>query len=438
MPSTKNSLLLLVLLLQATRLLAQPPAAKDSLRSPFPDTVRLNKLVYGIYLEPRKIVCGFINPDNDSLLFPPQYDYIEYRVGKEATKGLFLVQKDQKWGLLDFERKTLMPTIYDQLNYNVRDERYYVRKDSLYGILRRDGSPFIPIEYTDILSDGHYFKVQKGGKWGLLNMEAKEILPTCFQSIKDDIFLDNTLLQVAERWTVLRWVRANPCTPSVSYQQIEAFNEFFLVKDNNRWGLVDSVNKEKLPTQYLYLAPFFGKYLRTLLVVNAEKKMGLTRIDSTGALIEMLPLVYDEIWVDEQTLKIKVRQGKFRDYIYEGKPYLDLKYNDVTYYDRIDGFAIKSGKVWGLANSQGKVVVQPQYDKIYLIDGKNFVVQKKGKYGVINGAGSVKIPIEYEGFQYKPEKNVMSMFLKKADMESGVEEKELIKAKKQIDYKLKS
>ncbi len=406
----KNLLFLLAFIAFAPLLSAQQT---DTLRSPFPDTVRLNKLVYGIYLEPRKIVCGFINPENDSLMFPPQYDYIEYRVGKEATKGLFLVQKDQKWGLLSAERKVMMPPIYDQLNYNVREQRYYVRKDSFYGILNLDGTPFIPVECNDILSDGHYYKIQKAGKWGLLNADAKEILPACFQSIKDDIFLDNTLLQINERWTVLRWVRANPCTPSITYQQIESFNEYFLVKEKNLWGLVDTANKEKIPTKYLYIAPFFGKYLRTLLLVNTDKKMGLMRIDTTGKLVEELPIIYDEIWVDEQTLKIKVRKGKSRDYIYEGKPYLELQFNDVTYYDRIDGFAVKAGKVWGLANSKGKVVVQPQYDKIYLIDGKNFVVEKGGKWGVINGAGSVKIPIEYDEFQYEPEKNAISMYLKK-------------------------
>lgn len=395
------------------------------LNAQFPDTVRISKMVYCIYLEPRKTVWGFIDYEKDSLLFPAEYEYLEYRAIPEQKTAVFMARKNKKYGMLSDKRQVLVPFEYDELNYNLKTNYLYVKKDSLFGILQRDGQPFIPIAYNDIMTDGTYYKVKKNNKFGLLNLEGKEILSTCFDAIEDDRFLDNTLLQQGDRWTVLRWVRDNPCGFKTNYQQVELFNDFFLVKNNNKWGVADSLQTMVIPADYLYIMPFFQKFLNVLLVVTPDKKMGLMRLDKkTGKFVEELPCVYDEIWVEEATAKVKVRKGEARDYIYEQKPYLELQYNDVFYYDRIEAFAIKQGEAWGLANAKGRVVLKPTYDKLFVIDGKNFVVLLKGKWGMVGSTGQVKIPFEYSDFSYDHEKRAVSMYLKKE--------------KRWIPYKIKS
>jgi hypothetical protein len=384
------------------------------LSAQFPDTIRISPKVYCIYLEPRKTVWGFIDAEKDSMMFPAEYEYLEYRAIPAQKTAVYMARKGGKYGMLSESRVTVVPFEYDELNYNLKTNYLYVKKDSLFGILERDGKPFIPIAYDDIMSDGTYYKVRKGKKVGLLNLAGKEIVPVCFDAIEDDIFLDNTLLQQGDNWTVLRWVRDNPCEMKVKYQQVELFNDFYLVKQNNKWGISDSLQNIVVPMDYLYIMPFFQKFLKTVLVVTPDKKMGLMRIDKkTGKFVEELPTIYDEIWVEEATAKIKVRQGKMRDYIYEGKPYLDMKYEDVFYYDRIEAFSIKEDKLWGLANAQGKVVLKPAYDKLFVIDGKNFVALKKNKWGMVGATGQVKIPFEYDDFAYDHAKRAVSMFLKK-------------------------
>ena len=387
------------------------------IKSPFPDTVLYKEhKTYTVYLDMHKTICGFIDIENDSLIYhPAQYDYLIYRAIPELNTTVYMAHKDGKAGVLNMDRSVLVPFEYTDINYNIKQNLIYVKKDSLYGILRTDGTAFMPVEYDDILFDGSYYKTIKGKKVGLNAADGQEILPACFDNIEDQKYMDDALLQQGNKWSVLRWVKDAPCDMKVYYQQVEYFNQYFLVKENNKWGVVDKDKKGVLPLEYHYIMPFFQRFLQTLLVVSPDKKLGLIRIDSTGKVIEQLPMIYDQIWVEDNTQKVKVKQGKFVDYIYDDKPYLGLKYNDVVYNQYIDAFTIKTGKLWGLANGQGKITMQPQFDKLYIIDGKNFVVQKKGKWGMVGATGNVKIPITYDEFEYDHAKSSINMYDKKDD-----------------------
>jgi len=374
------------------------------------DTSVISNVIYKVFWDSSKIRYGFFDPKTSKPVGAAEFDSLVYRAIPEQKLALFLARKNKKWAMYDENHKELLAPQYDELNYNLRNGQIYAKQGNLYGILDKAGKPILEIAYQEILSDGSYFKVKKNDKFGLLDMSGKELVPSCFQSITDQRFLENSLLQINNKWSVLRWSAANPCQPTRQFEQIEYFNDYFIVKENGLWGVLDSTQKTVIEIKYLYVMPFFQKYLSTLLVVLPSKKMGLMRVEANGKVSTELPLVYDEIWVEDVTAKIKMRQGDKKDYAYEGKPYLKMKYNDVIYNDLINAFLIKKGKKWGVANSEGGVVFAPAYDKIFIIDGKNFLVQKKGKWGLVGGRGQNKIPLVYDQFGYNPE--LKMLFLK--------------------------
>lgn len=385
------------------------------LQAQFPDTMRMDANTYCIYLDMYTTKCGFIDKEKDSMLFPAQYDYLIYRSIPELKTTVYMAHKDGKAGVLKEDHSVLVPFNYTDINYNIKQNLIYVKQDSLYGILKTDGTAFMPVEFDEIMFDGTYYKVTKGKKVGLYDSEGKELIPPCFDNIEDQQYIESSLLQQGKKWSVLQWVKDKPCDMAINYQQVEYFNEYFLVKQNEKWGLVNKERKELLPMEYHYIMPFFQNYLNSLIIVSPDKKLGLVRIDSTGKVIHMLPMEYKDIWVEETTVKLKVRKGDFVDYIYENKPYLGLKYNDVIYNQHIDAFAIKTGKLWGLTDGKGKVLIQPNYDKLYIIDGKNFIVQKKGKWGMVGATGNVKIPLAFDEFEYDFAKSTVNMYNKKDD-----------------------
>jgi hypothetical protein len=369
------------------------------------DTIVLSKRVYQITEKNKSKGWGFWDMKNNIPASALLFDSLIYR----PKTNNYLVSESKKWGLYSSEQQPLLRPAYDGLNYDAFDN-LYARNGNLYGKINpQNGKIILPIVYQQITSDGYYHQLKKDNLLGMSDLEGNVLIPVLYDKIVDAKYIDNSLLQKGSQWTVQRWARANPNAPNIWYEELDYFNDYFLVKSKGRWGVVDSTQKEIIPQTYLYIQPFFQKYLQTLLVVTPEKKMGLIRIDKNGTPITELPIEYDEVWVEDKTMKLKARKGEYKDYIFEGKPYLNLKYNDVAYYDAIQAFMIKTGKKWGIANSAGQEVAAPKYDKIMVIDGKTFLAQIDGKWGLIGGQGQNKIPHEYDDFNYDDAEKILSL-----------------------------
>ena len=62
----------------------------------------------------------------------------------------------------------------------------------------------------------------------------------------------------------------------------------------------------KLPFEYDYLDPFFYSFTDGV-IATKNKKVDLLRIDSLGIIHTRIPIAYDDIWVEQETFKIKVK-----------------------------------------------------------------------------------------------------------------------------------
>ena len=150
------------------------------------------------------------------------------------------------------------------------------------------------------------------------------------------------------------------------------------------------------------MKPFVFSYLRTL-KVKQNGKYGLIQIDSAAAPKKVADIVYDDIGIDDDSYKIRVAQGNMKDYLYNGKPYFDLVYNDVLYFAKYRQFTIKSGKKWGVAQEDKRIIIKTNYEKIMFVDARTYMVKKSGKWGIIDNQDKVMIPIQYTEFDFRPE-----------------------------------
>lgn len=84
---------------------------------------------------------------------------------------------------------------------------------------------------------------------------------------------------------------------------------------------------------------------------------------------------------------------------------VDKKGNSVlnAQYDSIERFEnyilIKSSGLFGLADKRGNLIRSPQYESVYTSDGKDFIVSKEGRFGVVSLAGQDKVPVAFESIQ---------------------------------------
>lgn len=355
----------------------------------------------------KRFQWGFYEEKTKEKLTKPKYDTITYRYLNAEKRGFYRIKENGKWGLLGPNREVWVPVQYDQLNYVSKRYQPYIsiQLGNKYGVLNPKGETILAAEYDDILFDGYRYKVKKGEKWGLYDSKGKELMPTCFDAIEDHAFVNQMRVRIGNKWAVYNWVKDNPCALGISYDDIDYFSKYFVVREGSKFGLLDIDAKEILPIEYDYMAPFFLKYLNTV-IVGQNKKVGLFRIDSVGKKHVEVPIEYDDIWIDENNFKLKVRSGDRIDYYFVDQTLFDLAYNDVQYYEDINRVMVKKKGKWGMMTPEGEEMIPVAYDKIHVMNANQFMVQKKGKWGLLNGRGREMIPVLYDEFDYRPDKDI--------------------------------
>ncbi|MCH2023640.1 MAG: WG repeat-containing protein [Saprospiraceae bacterium] len=357
---------------------------------------------------------GFYNMDNNETLSTPKYDTIIYRYLYKQKKGFYQIKENGKWGLLNSNRSDWVPVKYDQLNYiSKRNEHYIsVKSEDKYGVLNADGHVILDTEYDEIGFDGYRYKVSKGNKWGLMDINGKELIPICFDKIIHHEYISHTNLKLGDKWSVHNWIKDKPCTFNKNYNSIDYFSDYFIARDNDKFGLLDINAKELLPFDYDFMSPFFLRYLNAILV-GKDKKVGILRIDSSGNVLTSVPIQYSDVWVEEHTLKIKVRLKDKIDYFFNDQTLFDLRYNDVKYYPNINRVMVKEGNKWGMLTIDGEQIIPIVYNKIHVMNLTQLMVQKGNKWGLMDIKGNVMIPLLYDEFDYRPKKNFF--FVKKGN-----------------------
>lgn len=134
---------------------------------------------------------NIINPiyDNKYILLKENneifiYNFTEEKVASEKYTNLvnrknnyILVEKDNKYGLIDIDGKKLIDTIYDEIDVNVYNNLTKVKSNNLYGIYDvKENKEIIKPKYENInISDVKYYSVKLDDKWYVIDSNDKLI-----------------------------------------------------------------------------------------------------------------------------------------------------------------------------------------------------------------------------------------------------------------------
>lgn len=192
---------------------------------------------------------------NGNDIIEPKYSYIEYL----PNSGDFLVQSNNKVGIISSKRETKVQLLYDSLELIDKDSGLYLaRKDNKYGIIDSKGSIKIYIEYDQIgidvskfeendiknkyLLDNGMIPVKKGNLWGAYDKNGNLVLDLIYDSFgyiastnKDAInllIIPNYNVLVASRnkkYTLINSVGKELCMPVLDdvYMTISSGNKHY-------------------------------------------------------------------------------------------------------------------------------------------------------------------------------------------------------------------
>lgn len=209
---------------------------------------------------------------------------------KAILYDMFVVNKktdkEERVGVINNSGNEIIATRYDKLEFNENTQEFFASSNKKVGILTRDGTVKIKIDYDEIKSidkDLGFYLVKKDNKYGIVNEQANYVIHMEFDEIGVDItkFTSNNI-----------------------QNQYILFNNAIPVKQGQKWGLYSKSGQIILPIEYDSIgcseSPSQKKATNSILVipeyeaiiVGKDKTYGI--VDSTGK--QLVPCVVTTIY----------------------------------------------------------------------------------------------------------------------------------------------
>jgi hypothetical protein len=249
---------------------------------------------------------GVIDRNGKSVI-PTQYN------GIELLDSISIVEKNKKVGILSNNGQLITPLVYDAI-YQERGmtNRFYAKKDPLYGIIDKDNNEIIPAEYAFVklfLKD--YFVVKKSDTvFGIKNANGAIVIPEDYNFITesdDKVFCTKNnqclilnVLDTNNNILLPKEIQFKKNKPGyfAIYQ-----SKFQIFIQNNQYGLMDDSGQTVIPAIYedISAVSFNGLYK-----VKQGGKLGI--MNHNGKLLK--PIQYDTVIWRKEYLSLQIKGKK--------------------------------------------------------------------------------------------------------------------------------
>ena len=281
-----------------------------------------------------------------NIIIEPTYE--EMIVIPDHTKPVFICMEN-----VNYEDNT-----YDSKAINEKGQEIYTNYDKVEVLYNHDTN-------NQLWYESNVLKVQKDGKYGLINIEGKELLACT----KDQINV------------------------------IEGTDSVFVTTLNGKQGVVDSLGKEIIENKYSEITSLTNQYENGFIVKNEENKYGVIRYDKTVALEEQ----YDAVANVYGNKMYVVREGDIWKVVNEeGESFIENRFNEIKSIDSENILIKKDGK-YGVINTQAEEMIPVNYDDLTYAFSNYYIAKKDGKYGIISIDNEEKLPFEYTYISYQKE-----------------------------------
>ena len=362
-----------------------------------------------------------LNEKNQEIL--KGYDKIEAIDNYDSKQNIWFednllrVQKNNKYGLIDFSGKTILQCEYDAI-YALKGvtENIIVQKDGKVGLVNAKGQTIIKTEYSSIqtLEEGYkceYLVSNSEGKYGVVSTSGTEILETKYEEIKyvgsNEIYevkLEGELKLVNNKGETLQ--------TSDGEEYIHVKGENVIISKGEKLGIEKTTGQEVISYEYedlkyafsiYYIAKKDGKY--GIINVNNEivKEFEYTNMycveegnfivaDKTDTetiildtnLAQKLSGIVSEINVSKGYIKLYTgSEYKYYNFKFEEKQNTEILSHNTLFLSKKDG-------KYGYTDKAGNIVVDYIYEDATEQNSCGYVaVKQNGVWGSLKKNGSI-------------------------------------------------
>lgn len=386
--------------------------------------------------EARVAQYGFIDNTGKEVI-RPQFDYAD-----DFSHGVAVVQKNNKWGVIDTVGNYIVPLEYDKIVRVNNNVFMKVRKGDLWGYYIDTNSFLIAPEYSlvnDFSSDGlASVKMSELGCWRFIDSYGNYINDILYDSIVPS---DDGLYPVKKEglWGFFDGKRKRNIG-QIEFSEVYKFsNGFAKVRKDTLWGVVDTTGSLIIAPAFFsvvnYLNGFTyaqkeskGKYYvinrKGDVIVESDKIPTITKsqniiyalsnenyilADSMGKTLTSEKYSYINSLLRGELFKVKTPEGYYGLIDDRGFKITEPIYQELNDFDN-NGLAMvkrKGSKKYTMIDKGGNVVWKEEYDEIYSIGSGYYKIRKGSLWGIIDAAGQeINIPrcynssdiLQYNGY----------------------------------------
>ena len=301
-------------------------------------------------------------------------------------KTVLQYQKDGKYGIINFEGKSIIKPIYEEIrNMPYREGELIVKKQGKYGVVSINGGKLLDCKYDYITGDNYYSEEKKyeldgyivglnneDGKmqYGYINNKREQILDVEFDKIyrMNDVQDDENIYLLAEK-----------------DGKIQLYKNNKLLLDNNYQSINYSEDSK-------------------LLILQKDGRYGVTDLNGK----QILSVDYEQIRIPGDYI-IAIKDGKQVIFDLVGTQKENLAYTNILKTENENyNITVDKNDKYGVINKDGNILIGNKYNYIqYLYDNYFIVGGETGKSGIINDKGEEILPIKYEVIQKLDKNNIV-------------------------------
>ncbi|MBQ3145237.1 MAG: WG repeat-containing protein [Clostridia bacterium] len=302
--------------------------------------------IYSYYTAYQNGKFGVINNDGE-IVIEPSYD--EIIAIPNNSKPIFICTYD-----VDDENGT-----YKTKAINNKNEEILTEYEKIEAIDNYDSK-------QNIWYEDNVLRVSKNGKYGLIDLEGKEVLTCDYDEI-----------------TALKSIENN-----------------IIVKKAGNVGLVNEKGQTIIPVQYKNILTLKEGYKNEYIIVNENNQYGLIR---TSGEILIEPKYEGVKYLNSSTMFAVKEKGVWKLLNTENASFvIEGGYEDIKEAKNDSIVIVKDGK-YGVINTNKKEKIAPQYEELKYAFSIYYIAKKDDKYGIINLENQEIIPFEYISMVYVEE-----------------------------------
>lgn len=290
----------------------------------------------------------------------------------------FAVYSENKWGVIDSKGETVINPMYQEMpiiidkskdiflcTYDVneedgtyktkvinsKNEEILTNYDKVEALENYDAS-------QNIWYEKNVLKFQKDGKWGLIDLDGKEIATNIYDNIETLKGIENSII----------------------------------VEKDGKKGLLNDKGSKIIDTEYINIQAFGDDYKNGYITINQENKYGITSFSGEKILENNYEKI-DDIYGDKYFV---IREnGKQILIDKQGNKVLQEGYDEIKQIAKSGIIFTKQNK-YGLMDFEGNIKIDAEYDNLKEINTDIYTATKDGKTGIIDQDKNEKTEMKYK------------------------------------------